>query len=94
MTCQAWTSPRAAELQQSLALGHREPRLLDHPQLVAAVVEEDVVQEGAEAGGALALVRADLLPGGLSQCFRIALAFILSIVAYDATFSEGQYLFE
>jgi hypothetical protein len=37
------------ELEQSLGLGHREPALLNDAEHVAAVVEEDVTEQGAES---------------------------------------------
>ena len=43
----------AAELEQGLGLGHREAALLEDAEHVAAVVEEDVPEQSAEAGGGL-----------------------------------------
>ena len=73
----------AAELEQRLALGHREPGLLDHPQLVAAVVEEDVAKQRGQPCGGLLRLWPD--PGSLFA-IGVSLACMRRIVAYAQPF--------
>ena len=88
LTCQVSALlPEPAQLEQRLALGHREPGLLEHPQLVAAVVEEEVAEQGGQAGRRSPGPRGRLRPpaSGSLDAFT-SLACMSTIVAHAQLF--------
>ena len=78
----------AAQLEQGLALGHREAGLLDHPKLVATVVEEDMAHQGAQSRRGVLGLLADARFDRVLDDRLLSIAW--EMVAQLASISQGK----
>ena len=83
-------SPSPPSSSSALHWVIERPRLLDHPQLVAAVVEEEVAQQRAEPRRRVLRLGADLGSRPRSTIAAMSLACMRIIVAHAQLFLKGN----